>query len=176
MPDTKLAGTVTTTPSAPRTIASVKPLHIALSENWSEDQHQERLFQWATVQCSQYPELRLLHSIPNGAYMHISTAARMNRTGRRKGVPDVMLPVARRGYAGLYIEMKKVKGGRVDPEQKQWHTWLREQGYRVEVCRGFPEAVDVITHYLNGWNTPGLLRSIVDQSNVVELSNAGGDN
>lgn len=89
-----------------------------------------------------------LFAIPNGGKRHRATATQLRREGVRAGVPDLMLPVARRGYHGLFIEMKRVRGSQTSKEQKDWHVFLREQGYRVEVCKGHQIAMAVINEYL----------------------------
>ncbi len=58
------------------------------------------------------------------------------------------LPVARNGYHGLYIELKRQKGGTVSETQKSWITALAEQGYKAVVCRGADEAIGTIKEYL----------------------------
>ena len=114
----------------------------------TEDQEQEALFQWANLAAFAMPELKLLHSIPNGGKRNIVTAARMKRTGTKAGVPDMFLPVARGKWHGLYIELKRAKGGVVSAEQKVWHNRLQEQGYCVKVCRGWEQAREAITEYM----------------------------
>lgn len=90
----------------------------------------------------------LLFAIPNGGKRHPKVAAEMKREGVRSGVPDMLLPVPAGGYHGLFIEMKRQKGGRVSPEQKQWLEYLQAAGYLAVVCKGFEEARGVITDYL----------------------------
>jgi hypothetical protein len=53
-------------------------------------------------------------------------------------------------YHGLYIEMKRSKGGTVSPEQKVWISLLKQQGYEAIVCRGADEAKQAIESYLYG--------------------------
>lgn len=64
------------------------------------------------------------------------------------GVPDIDLPVKRFPYCGLRIELKRQKGGQVSKEQKRFHKLLQEQCYRVEVCKGWKEAVNATLNYL----------------------------
>lgn len=66
----------------------------------------------------------------------------------KAGVPDLFLPVSRDGYHGLFIELKRQAGGRVSDEQKEWIQELRDQGYRVEVCKGWEAAAGVLKNYL----------------------------
>ena len=95
-----------------------------------------------------YPELRLLMHIPNGGKRTKAEAAIMHATGVKSGVPDLLLPVARQGFHGLWIEMKRQTNGVVTLNQKGWHKALREQGYRVEVCHGWIEARSRIMDYM----------------------------
>lgn len=53
------------------------------------------------------------------------------------------------GFAGLYIELKRQKGGKVSKAQEDVIAMLRRAGYRVEVCSGWWEARDVIERYLD---------------------------
>lgn len=114
----------------------------------SEDLEQTHLFTWARIAAGAMPELDLLYAVPNGGLRDIRTARRMKATGTRSGVPDICLPVARGRYHGLYIELKKRKGGTVSPNQKIWINRLQEQGYMAIVCHGCDEAIEAIEHYL----------------------------
>lgn len=93
-------------------------------------------------------DLALLFAIPNGGDRHPAVAAKLRAEGVLPGVPDLFLAVARGGAHGLFVEMKRRHGGRLSPEQAQIHTWLREQGYRVEVCAGADAAWAVLCAYL----------------------------
>jgi len=116
----------------------------------SESVEQSRLFQWARMQQARWPELRLLYHIPNGGSRHKLEAIHLKQQGVRAGVPDLCLPVARDGCHGLYIEMKRLKGGRVSPEQLGWIEALKVEGYMVALCQGWEMACDVIMNYLRG--------------------------
>lgn len=116
----------------------------------TEAQEQQALFGWAAIAAHRYPELRLMHHIPNGGSRNAVEARNLRLQGVRAGIPDIYLPCARRGYHGLYIELKRQRGGRVSPEQRQMIADLREQGYKVEVCAGFDAAREVIEEYLEG--------------------------
>ena len=115
-----------------------------------EAQEQAWLFGWCRYASVKYPELDLLHHIANGGSRNKIEAAHLKAQGVKAGVPDLFLPVARRGYHGLYIELKRRKHGTLSLDQKQWIEALRKQGYRVEVCKGFPAAADVLEEYLGG--------------------------
>lgn len=115
----------------------------------TEGEEQATLFHWCEMVKGKYPELQLLFHIPNGGERRKSEAARMKAEGVKPGVPDLFLPVARINYHGLFIEMKRRKGGRVSDEQREWIGNLLANGYAVEVCRGWEEAKDAIENYLD---------------------------
>ena len=114
----------------------------------TEEQEQAAIFQWAALMQGQYPELRLLHHIPNGGQRNKATAARLKAQGVKPGVPDIFLPVSRRGYHGLYIELKRKKGGQLSEHQKEWLDALFKEGYLAVRCDGADEAIGIIADYL----------------------------
>lgn len=116
----------------------------------SEAQEQMWLFDWAEMAKGKFPELALMYHIPNGGSRNKLEAAHLQAQGVKSGVPDVCLPVARGGYHGLYIEMKRLRGGRVSENQETWLSMLREQGYKAVVCKGWEEAADLLKCYLLG--------------------------
>lgn len=120
-----------------------------LKEPKSEAQHQYNVFAWATLHRDEYPELVLLHHIPNGGRRDSVEARHLKEQGVKAGVPDLCLPVPRHPYHGLYIEMKTPKG-HTSMEQKQWGERLSGQGYFWKVCHGWEAAVNLLEWYLGG--------------------------
>lgn len=122
----------------------------------SEAQEQTALFQWAMLARQKYPQLELLHHIPNGGKRDKREAGALKRQGVKAGVPYKMLfyslPVPKSNYHGLYIELKVGKN-KTSKFQNEWIKNLREQGYCVEVCYGWNEAREVIEKYLNEEDT-----------------------
>ena len=122
----------------------------------SEETEQICLMRWAQLESGKYPELKMLFHIPNGGKRGKAEAGRFKAMGGKPGVPDLFLPVARRmdaygtAYHGLFVEMKRQKGGRVSREQREWMERLRQNGYAVLVCRGWEEATECIQKYLEG--------------------------
>lgn len=114
----------------------------------SEHAEQVMLINWAKALSGPHPELALLHAIPNGGDRNTIVAGKLKAEGVKRGVPDLFLPVARHGFHGLYIEMKRQTGGVLSQHQVWWIKELRNQGYMVEVCKGFNHAADVIRDYL----------------------------
>lgn len=117
-----------------------------------EAQEQMWLFDWCRMASVKWPVLDLLYHCPNGGSRNKIEAARLKAQGVKSGVPDLFLPAPVGKFHGLYIEMKRRKGGTLSLEQKEWISRLREQGYRVEVCKGFQEAADLIEEYLGVTN------------------------
>lgn len=115
--------------------------------NHKESDEQQALFQWAKLMQGKHPELSLLHSIPNGGKRNAREASRLKREGALAGVSDIFLPVARKGFHGLYIELK-IKGGKPSDNQKWWIAETSKQGYYSTVCFGWTEAKGVIERYL----------------------------
>lgn len=91
----------------------------------------------------------LLVAIPNGGKRYIKTAMAMKQEGVSKGFPDLFLPVPNSQFHGLFIEMKRQRGGTLSKEQKAWLEYLNSAGYQALVCKGFLEAKEVIECYLN---------------------------
>ena len=112
----------------------------------TEDEEQIIVIRWAEMQAGLYPELRLLHHIPNGGKRSKREAAIFRAMGVRAGIPDLFLPCARGGYHGLYIEMKALDG-KLSAAQCETIDMLRRQGYRCEVCRGADAAIAVLRQY-----------------------------
>ena len=114
-----------------------------------ESTEQQALFVWAKLMQAQYPELSLLHAIGNGGKRNLIEAVRMKREGVLAGVSDIMLPVARGGFHGLYIELKVGKN-KASASQEWWIAETAKQGYLAVVCYGWVEASETIKRYLEG--------------------------
>lgn len=117
----------------------------------TESEEQTALITWAGWMKTKYPELELLHAIPNGEFRHKKTAKALKAQGVKPGVPDICLPVPKRGYHGLYIELKRMTG-RVTDNQTNWLNALKKHGYYAVVAYGFEEAKNFIEWYLGGAN------------------------
>ena len=124
--------------------------------NLSEHDEQCFVINWLDhLAVNMWPQYRmpdgklLYYAVPNGGKRHIRTAKKLKQEGTRSGIPDLSLPIPVGQYHGLYIEMKKQKGGSTSKEQKMWIDALRKMNYRVEVANGHKVAIDLITRYLN---------------------------
>lgn len=108
---------------------------------------QSILINWCNLQKCKYPELDLIFHIPNGGTRNKREAANLKKQGVKAGVPDLMLPVARKKHHGLFIEMKFGKNKTTD-NQDSWIEALKGQGYLCKVCNGAGEAIETIKSYL----------------------------
>jgi len=85
-----------------------------------------------------FPGIRIF-AIPNGGYRSKVTAANLKAEGVKKGVPDLFVP-----EWNLWIEMKRIKGGSVSAEQKDWIAYLESVGHNVIIGKGWRNAMDQI--------------------------------
>ena len=112
----------------------------------TEHDEQVKVIQW----CDAHPDPRVsrIYSHLNGLRAPIGAAIKAKYSGGRKGIPDLFLPVPCGQYHGLYIEMKRLKGGKLTPEQKDWIKFLNDSGYKAIVCKGHEAAIEMIKEYL----------------------------
>ena len=109
----------------------------------TEHEHQKIIVKWAST----IPELDTLFAVPNGGLRDLGTAIKMKAEGVKKGVPDLFLPLAKKGYHGLFIELK-TETGKASKEQKEWIEKLNANGYLAKVCFGYKEAIEELKNYV----------------------------
>lgn len=113
---------------------------------YSEAAHQRAVVAWFRMQ---YPQLKRLMTLGSfGENIGQRRMKELKALGLEPGHTDLVLYVARSSYNSLMIEMKK-PGGKVAPHQKEIHTLLRQQNYKVEVCYSSDEAISVLKEYLS---------------------------
>jgi len=112
--------------------------------NLSESQHQQALFSWA----KKYPELDVMFAIPNEGKRSGYTGAKHKAMGLKSGVPDIMLPLSKQGYHGLFIELKKDDKQKISPNQKKWMEKLSINGYKAVACFSWEEARKALIDYM----------------------------
>ena len=76
-----------------------------------------------------------IFAIPNGGLRSLSVAAKLKAEGVSSGVPDLCVPAWR-----LWIEMKRIKGGTLSAEQKDWIEYLEGVNYWCIVGKGEEDA------------------------------------
>lgn len=98
-----------------------------------------------------YPEaFKLIYHVPNGGHRHKLVAIKLKGQGVKAGVPDLVLPMARGGHFGLYIEFKAMPpfDAAVSASQDAYIQALIDQGYLAVVCRGHIDALECLRAYL----------------------------
>ncbi len=85
----------------------------------------------------------------NGGSRNAIEGAKFKRMGVSPGFPDVEIPLPVKPYHGLYIELKRVKGGKVSDVQQEWLDYLNDKGYYACVAKGFEHAKEIVEWYLS---------------------------
>ena len=104
------------------------------------------------VEPGRYPGLHLLHATLNGVRLsgnmaqRARTWKRLVREGAQVGVHDLLLPVARGVFHGLWIEAKADKG-KPTTEQLAWQREMWAQAYAAQICYGCQEMIKAIEWY-----------------------------
>ena len=110
----------------------------------NEQKQQEALITYLQLQ---YKDVRYCASLGGQYQRYQSQRAKAIRTGYVKGFPDLQITEARKGYHGLFIELK-TKTGRLTKYQQEWIDDLNERGYLAKCCKGLEEAMNTIDQYL----------------------------
>lgn len=118
-----------------------------------EDDHQAALIAWAKTQPLDGDRVSdYLYAIPNGGSRSAREGARLKAQGVKAGVSDLHLPIASRGFHGLWIELKAPatttsKAGKPTQAQLDWLDKMAKQGHCTAVCIGWQAAADTIKSY-----------------------------
>ena len=75
----------------------------------TEHEEQVAVCTWARAMQGRFPALGVLFAVPNGARTSFSVAKRLKAEGVQAGIPDLCLPVARKGFHACYVELKRLK-------------------------------------------------------------------
>lgn len=116
----------------------------------SEEREQARFVRWCSIPAVRglAPSLVWLFHCPNGGKRDAFTGAQMVALGVKRGVPDLLLPVARNRAHGLAIEFKSATGT-TTPDQDRWLEHLQGESWWVDIARSAEEAREIVSHYLD---------------------------
>lgn len=114
-----------------------------------EYEAQCRIFEWAKYYESVYPEVALLNSSMNGVRLSPGLRVKTKKAGMKKGYPDILLPVKRGKYSGLYIELKIGKN-KATQEQEWFLKQLANQSFYCAIVYGSDKSIELIKNYLKG--------------------------
>lgn len=112
------------------------------------------------------PQLNRLFAIKNAGHGDAIRGAMSKAEGVKPGVPDIMLPVPKLApcfapaigvavlHNGYFLELKRRKSarggqGRASSEQTDWHKYLVDTGYKVDIFVGWELARDGLLRYLD---------------------------
>lgn len=112
-----------------------------------ESQIQMQCVDWFSHQYRSLFEAGKLVHIANERKCSSRAGRELNKMGVRKGIPDLSLFIAKKGYHGLFIEMKRPREY-PRPEQRAMMASLEEEGYKCVVCRSLEEFRKIINEYL----------------------------
>jgi hypothetical protein len=123
--------------------------------NGTEDGEQIALMGWAAraIFHGKFPELEMLHAVPNGGERNVVVATKLKATGVKAGVPDLFLDVPRHGLHGLRIEMKRspIHGGKpsqASDKQLLWKSRYHQYGFGWALACGWKEAREILIQWL----------------------------
>lgn len=88
------------------------------------------------------------YHVPNGGRRDAREGAKFKRMGVKAGVPDICIPIARKGYHGLYIELKRTQGGSLSESQRNWRDILIREGYAWYEAKGADHLKQIVKDYL----------------------------
>jgi len=118
----------------------------------SEYQEALKIEEWRLNNLKQYPILEYSVCHLTGSKMSIGVIAKTKKIGAlKKGIPDYFFPIPTKDSHGLWLELKKEKGGKVSLEQKKWIIAMNNLGYSAHVVEGAKEAIHFIEHQLKNW-------------------------
>lgn len=113
----------------------------------SETQIQIQCINWFRQQYRAIYDAGCLIHIANERQCSMRRGKELKDMGVRKGIPDLCLFMARKGFHGLFIEMK-APHEYPRPEQRQIMAMLEREGYKCVVCRSLEEFRTIINDYL----------------------------
>jgi hypothetical protein len=126
-------------PANPAKVANVAPKTKPKRSHEEED-----------AQCIAVGAIRKLgitvHHSPNGGVRDERTGAKLKRMGLSPGFPDLFFPYAKKGFHGLYIEVKS-KTGKLSENQIWWRDFLIEGGNAWYLARSANEILKIVREY-----------------------------
>jgi hypothetical protein len=133
---------------------------LALPAVRSEKEERRLVVRFRDQWRSKYPELGALITLQNEQRFMRAEARNaflywrgMIEQGYQAGVPDYVLPVAKRGFFGLWIELKRETRSQVRPEQWAWCRFLANAGHAVLIGKGSQVVCETLLWYVQGTDT-----------------------
>jgi len=121
----------------------------SIGSELTERQEHILLADWIRAHESQVPELKLAFHVPNEGKHKVQYRVLQARLLVRPGVPDIIIPVPKKTYLGLIIELKRRKGAKASKAQEEWLKELSKIGYLCVLAKGHEEAISSIRYYFD---------------------------
>lgn len=112
---------------------------------------QIEIFNWIREQEPKHPVLKTIFHTPNSFFgTNFGVITHLKKMGMRKGVYDIIVPVSKGNYAGLWIEVKKPKG-KLSLEQLQYIDLINNHSDHPTLFKttfDAEEGIQIIKSYL----------------------------
>ena len=109
------------------------------------------IFNWIREHENKHPVLKTIFHTPNSFFgTNFGVITHLKKMGMRKGVYDIIVPVSKGNYAGLWIEVKKPKG-KLSPEQLEYIDLINNHSdfpTLFKTTYDTQEGIDIIKDYL----------------------------
>jgi hypothetical protein len=149
----------------------------------TENAEQKAVISWARGDAksfganAKWPELNWLYMVPNGAMLggrnRFATFNHLRSMGLNVGCPDLILPAARDGFFGYYLEGKTLDGGRLSDDQERWRVYLAGAGYKWDQWNGAAQCIQLLIAYLKQPRTAAIPFVPHDQEIGVAITKGG---
>ena len=121
----------------------------------TEYDHQRAVFNFAEIMSRRHPEFTWIVGSLNGVWIQSKNKwgiiSKLQKVGCFPvGYPDVFWPLYRKPYSGLYIELKRDRESKMDPDQVKWQRWLTLQRYFATVSSSENHTKDILMRYFDG--------------------------
>lgn len=110
--------------------------------------------QW--LRLNNIPHSHCANESQSGSQSAMIRGAKLKAIGQSRGVFDYDVYVPIKGVTGevdcyelIKIEMKRVKGSSVSPEQKSWQQIYNKAGIMNKICKGAEEAIEFVKSFMN---------------------------
>lgn len=116
----------------------------------TEFELQKLVVQWLD---SALPDGAIYHHSPNEGKRHISYNQKLKRLGMKTGFPDLVLFVPTRYFwsgvsCSIFIELKRPKGGRTSPAQKELQEELLATGAAVATLNSLTKVKVFLSNFI----------------------------
>lgn len=108
----------------------------------TEFQEQTRYVKWLKAN-----EI-LFFAIPNGGSKTVYQRMVHKAEGLIAGIPDILVAEPCGAFHGLFVELKRTRGGVISGEQEIMMAKLKAKGYAVMVAYGCDDAILITNTYL----------------------------